>query len=430
MTGNVQKRYGAWRVVIELGEQAGHRCPDCTTVQTVRRKDGTEYERERGVVFWVDDNPPDTCPTCGGELVMITARRQEMQAEKYETKKEAQKALRDALTARERGEYVKPVVMTVRDYLVDHWLPTLDALELRPNTKLAYRLHVEKRITPMIGSIPLQQLTYTDVVKFHARMASENGQRGHVLSPATRRGVLAVLHKALSEAVRGGLLRVNPANDVKYPKVERTRRLNTWDSNELDTFLRATRTDRLSPLWILLAKTGMRRGEALGLKWEDVDLNGGSVYLQRSRHQVGYDVVEGPLKGGDGRRVHVGAGTVAALRSWRAQQAAARLQWGPAWQDTGHVFTRENGEPWHPNKVTESFGVAVTGAGVKRIRVHDLRHTHATLWLRAGGHPKVLQERLGHKSIKITMDTYSHALPTMQEGIADVLDAVVYGEAR
>ena len=97
---------------------------------------------------------------------------------------------------------------------------------------------------------------------------------------------------------------------------------------------------------------------------------------------------------------------------------------------TGHVFTRENGDPWHPNRVTESFGQAVTAAKAKRIRVHDLRHTHATLWLRAGGHPKVLQERLGHKSIKITMDTYSHALPTMQEGIADALDAVVYGEAR
>ncbi len=427
MTGNIQKRYGHWRVVIELGEQAGRRCPACTTLQHVRRKDGTEYERERGTVYWTDENPPEVCPTCGGELAEIVARRQEMLPERYETKKEASKALRDALTARERGEWIEPSDLSVRDYLVDHWLPTLDALELRPNTKLAYRLHVEKRIVPKIGSIPLQRLTYSDVVKMHARLASENGQRGHVLSPATRRGILAVLHKALAEAVRGGLLRTNPADDVKYPRVERTRRLNTWDAAELDKFLRASRADRLSPLWILLAKTGMRRGEALGLCWSDVDLDSGSVYLQRSRHQVGYQVVEGPLKGGEGRRVHIGAGTVAALRSWKAQQAAERLQWGPAWQDTGHVFTRENGEPWHPNKVTESFGEAVKAAKVKRIRVHDLRHTHATLWLMAGGHPKVLQERLGHKSIKITMDTYSHALPTMQEGIADVLDAVVYG---
>lgn len=411
MTGNVQKRYGYWRVVLELGEQAALRCPKCRKRQ------------------WVEDGKPGTCPADHGEPEEIVARRQELLPEKYETKKEASKALRDALTARERGEYVPPVDLSVRDYLVDHWLPTLDALELRPNTKLAYRLHVE-RITPKIGSIPLQRLTYGDVVKMHARLASEDGPRGHVLSPATRRGVLAVLHKALSEAVRGGLLRTNPSDDVKYPKVERKVRLDTWDADELDKFLRATRSDRLSPLWMLLAKTGMRRGEALGLWWSDIDLDSGSVYLQRSRHQVGYNVVEGPLKGGDGRHVHIGAGTVAALRSWRAQQNAERLQWGAAWHDTGHVFTRENGEPWHPNKVTESFGEAVKAAGMKRIRVHDLRHTHATLWLRAGGHPKVLQERLGHKSIKITMDTYSHALPTMQEGIADVLDAVVYGEAK
>lgn len=273
----------------------------------------------------------------------------------------------------------------------------------------------------------MQQLTYNDVVKMHARLASEPGPRGHVLSPATRRGVLAVLHKALAEAVRGGLLRVNPADDVKYPKVERQRRLNTWSPGELDTFLRATRQDRLSPLWILLAKTGMRRGEALGLWWSDIELDDGAVYLQRSRHQVGYEVVEGPLKGGEGRHVRIGAGTVAALRSWKAQQAAERLQWGAAWQNTGHVFTNEAGAPYHPNKVTEDFGKAVVAAEVKRIRVHDLRHTHATLWLKAGGHPKVLQERLGHKSIKITMDVYSHALPTMQEGIADQLDATVYG---
>jgi integrase len=412
MTGNVQKRYGYWRVVIELGEQAALRCPTC---------------RKR---HWVEDGKPSTCPADHGEPEEVVARRQEMLPEKYEAKKEASKALRDALTARERGEHVSRDDRTTGDYLVDDWLPTLEALELRPNTKLAYRLHVEKRIVPKIGSIPLQKLTYSDIVKMHARLASEDGPRGHVLSPSTRRGVLAVLHKALAEAVRAKLILTNPADGVEYPKVRRTGRLETWDADELDKFLKATSSDRLSPLWMLLSKTGMRRGEALGLKWEDVGLDTGSVYLQRSRHQVGYQVVEGPLKGGDGRHVHIGAGTVAALKAWKAQQNTERLRWGSAWQDTGHVFTRENGEPWHPNKVTESFGEAVSAVGVKRIRVHDLRHTHATLWLRAGGHPKVLQERLGHKSIKITMDTYSHALPTMQEGIADVLDAVVYGEAR
>ncbi len=332
---------------------------------------------------------------------------------------------------------MQPSDISVREYLIDHWLPTLETLELRPNTKLAYRLQVEKRIVPKIGEIPLQRLTYSDVVKMHARLATEDGPRGHPLSPATRRGVLAVLHKALGEAVKAGLLRANPADEVKYPRVERKRRLNTWDEAEMDKFLRATRSDRLSPLWILLAKTGLRRGEALGLTWEDIDLKGDpdhdvqpSVYVQRSRHQVGYQVIEGPLKGGDGRHIGIGAGTVAALRSWKAMQNAERLQWGSAWQDTGHVFTRENGEPWHPNKVTESFGEAVKAAKVKRIRVHDLRHTHATLALKAGEHPRVVQERLGHKSITITMDIYSHCLPGMQRGLAEKLDSVVYGEAK
>lgn len=236
--------------------------------------------------------------------------------------------------------------------------------------------------------------------------------------------------KALGEAVKAGLMRTNPADEVRCPRVERKRRLNTWDEAEMDKFLRATCSDRLSPLWILLAKTGLRRGEALGLKWEeDIDLDAGSIYVQRSRHQVGYQVIEGPLKGGGGRHIDIGAGTVAALRSWKAKQNAERLEWGKEWKGEGHVFTRENGEPWHPNKVTESFCAAVKAAEVKRIRVHDLRHSHATLALKAGEHPRVVQERLGHRSITITMDVYSHCLPGMQKGLTQKLDSVVYGEA-
>ncbi len=418
MTGHVRQRGGRWEVVLEHGEQPACACPDCVDKRGRRRR------------YWMMDGAPDSCPQCGGPMEDLTARRQELLPSRYPTKKLAAKALRDALTERERGEWVKPVDLTLGAYLVEHWLPTLDALELRPNTKLAYRLHVEKRIVPHLGATPLQQLSYSDVVRLHAKLASEPGPRGNVLSPASRRAVLAVLHKALGEAVKAGLLRTNPATGVKYPRVERRRRLNTWSEAELDKFLTATRRDRLAPLWMLLAKTGVRRGEALGLRWSDVDLEAGSVYLQRSRHQVGYAVVEGPLKGGEGRHVRIGAGTIAALKAWRARQNTERLEWGAAWANTGHVFTREDGAPWHPNRITELFGEAVKASGVKRIRVHDLRHTHATLWLMAGGHPKVLQERLGHKSIKITMDTYSHALPTMQESIADVLDSKVYGEAR
>jgi|GEM_PF-2730413 len=136
MTGNVQKRSGHWRVVIELGEQAAQRCPTC------RRR------------YWSDDGQVRTCPVAHGELGEIVARRQEMLSGRYATKKAAEAALRDALHEREHGDYVAPVDLSVGDYLVDQWLPTLDALELRPNTKLAYRLHVEKRIVPKIGRIP------------------------------------------------------------------------------------------------------------------------------------------------------------------------------------------------------------------------------------------------------------------------------------
>jgi integrase len=414
--------------VLELGEQAGRRCPACTTVQTVRRRDGTEYERTRGVVFWADDDPPDACPKCGGELAEIVARRQELLPTRYATKKEAGKALRDELTAREEGTWVPPVDLTVRQYLEDRWLPSLAAEELSPNTVQAYTLHVE-RIAGHIGAVPLQALTRGDVARLSARLASEKAARGKPLSPASRRAVLVVLHRALGDAVRDGLLKANPAAGVRRPKVRR-REMHAWSQAELATVLEATADDRLSPLWRLLAMTGLRRGEALGLKWSDVDLQSGRLAVQRQRVQTGYDVAERQTKRDRPRAVSIDAGTVAALRRQSELQLQDASEWKAAWKDTGHVFTRENGEPWHPDRITKLFDRAVKAVKVPRIRLHDLRHTHATLALRAGVHPKVVQERLGHANISITMDTYSHVLPDMQESAAELVAALVDARAE
>ena len=165
-------------------------------------------------------------------------RRQEMLPEKYTVKKTAEKAMHDALRDRERGDYVAPVDLTLGDYLTTQWLPSLGAENLSPNTLHAYKLHV-KRISAHIGTIPLQKLTRSDVSVMAAKLASENSVRGSVLSPASRRAILVVLHHALGDAVKTGLLRTNPAHGVTRPKV-RTPELNTWSRDELAKFLQAT----------------------------------------------------------------------------------------------------------------------------------------------------------------------------------------------
>jgi integrase len=406
MTGNVQKRYGHWRVVLELGEQAALRCPTC---------------RKR---HWSDDDEVSTCPADHGEPVEIVARRQDMLPGKFGTKKLAEKALRDELQKRERGTWVAPVDLSIGDYLTKRWLPALGSEELAPSTLVAYKLDV-RRIVARIGTVPLQKLTRNDVAVMAARLNSDTSERtGRPLAPATRRATLIALQHALDDAVKSGLLEANPAAGVKRPKVRRPE-MHTWTGAELSTFLRATRGGRLGSLWHLLALTGLRRGEALGLKWSDVDFDHGRLALQRQRVMKGTEVVERQTKTGKPRSVSLDADTTAVLQRQSRQQLDDATEWEAAWIGDGHAFARENGEPWNPNRITKLFDQVVRTVDVPRIRLHDLRHTWATLALRAGVHPKVVQERLGHANISITMDTYSHVLPDMQESAAELVAALV-----
>ena len=338
MNGHVFKRGEFWRIALELGEQAGRRCPTCI--------DRRGYARR----YWTDEDPPLACPACEAELEDFTARRQEFLPEKYTRKRDAEKALHDELRDRERGDYVPPNDLTVREYLEERWLPALEAEELAESSIEIYRAEVA-RIVPAIGDVPLQRLTRNDIAVMAAKLAREvRPKTGRPLSPATRRHMLGVLQHALDDAVTAGLLRANPATGVKKPRVRR-REMCTWSSAELARFLGATRDDHLGPLWHLLALTGVRRGEALGLKWSDVDLEHGRLMLQRQRKCVRYGVRETQLKTDKPRPVSLDAETVAALRRQSQRQLDDAAEWKDSWLGEGHVFTREDGEPWHPDRV-------------------------------------------------------------------------------
>jgi len=281
---------------------------------------------------------------------------------------------------------------------------------------------------PVLGSVPLQKLTTRDVKRLRTHMATHKGVRGRIPSPQTRKQTLVVLHKALRAAMHDGLIRTNVAQGVKRPRVPK-REMQTWSAEELRTFLESTKDSRLYPLWRFLSQTGLRRGEALGLQLDALDLDAGKVMVRRQRKQDGYAVEEGPMKSDARRSISIDGGTVEALRAQLQQQLDDAAEWGEAWQASGHVFVREDGSPWHPDRISKLFDQAAKAAPVPRIRLHDLRHTWATLALRAGVHPKVVQERLGHKKISITMDLYSHVLPDMQESAAELVAALVDGSA-
>lgn len=242
----------------------------------------------------------------------------------------------------------------------------------------------------------------------------------------------AIVRRALADAVEWGLITRNPAAKARPPKAARNREaMRTWTAPQLRAFLEGRADDRLYPLWLVLASTGMRRGEALGLAWDAVDLDASRLAVRRALVNVAYKLEFSEPKTEKSRRsVALDPGTVDALRAHRKAQAEERLALGPAWHDHGLVFTREDGQPVHPDRASKLFDQHVNTAGLPRIRLHDLRHTHATLALQAGIHAKVVSERLGHSTIAMTLDTYSHAIPAMQEDAAAKVAALVLGGQR
>jgi integrase len=206
--------------------------------------------------------------------------------------------------------------------------------------------------------------------------------------------------------------------------------MTVWTAQEARRFLQGIKDDPLRALWTLALTTGMRRGELLGLKWTDVDLESARLSVRRSLAVVDGGPVESEPKTRRGRRsISLDESTVALLRQHRAEQAAQRLALGKPFTGGEYIFVSPDGHPIHPDTVTKRSQVLARRAKLPRIRFHDLRHTHATLALQAGVHPKVVSERLGHASTVITLDTYSHAVPALEEEAAARIASLLSGGA-
>ncbi|MBW3575107.1 MAG: site-specific integrase, partial [Actinobacteria bacterium] len=205
--------------------------------------------------------------------------------------------------------------------------------------------------------------------------------------------------------------------------------MQVWSADEMGRFLDHAEGDRLYGLFRLVLATGLRRSEAAGLRWEDVDLEAGRLSVRRGRVSVGYAVEEGTPKANRARTIGLGPETVSALRAHRRRQLEERLAWGEAWIDSGLLFTREDGNPLHPQTLRWHLRRLAKEAGVPVIRFHDLRHASATHALANGVPVKVVSEMLGHASTGITEDVYAHVLPHMQASAAVVMDAVLGNRA-
>lgn len=290
-----------------------------------------------------------------------------------------------------------------------------------------YKSAVEKHIIPALGSTPLDAITPPKLKGFYKSKLEAgrlDGTGG--LSAGSVRRLHITLSKSLQEAVRSGLLARNPARLATPPRIARgdaTERV--WTGKQLRQFLSSVSGDRLVALWRLLALTGLRRSEGLGLRWTDVDWDGDQVFIRRALVLVdGRPQFSQPKTGAARRAVELDPGTVTALRAHRVRQHEERLACGEGYADLDLVFAREDGAPLRPDFVTRRFQQLSRDAALPGIGPHGLRHTHATALLAAGTHPKIVQSRLGHTSARVTLDIYSSVLPGMQrEAVAEIAAA-------
>ncbi len=344
----------------------------------------------------------------------------------FATKQEAQKALAAVLADIQRGMLVEPSNVTLAQFL-DDWLTSVSR-SLKPTTWEGYEHAVRVWIVPRIGGYRLSAITPEVLEKLYAALETEGRQDGTGgLSPRAVRLAHQVLHRALGQAVTWRRLPSNPADAGLHLPRQTRKPFKTWTDGEARRFLDASGADRLSALWALMLSTGMRRGEALGLRWEDIDFGAARLSVVQHVVVVRNRALIQEIKTPSSRRsIALYPDVVGALRKHAARQKEERLLVGPAWTDSGLVFTTSVGTVLHPRNVRRSFDQAVARAGVPPITLHDLRHTAATLALKAGAHPKLVQEMLGHARVAITLDLYSHVVEEMHHDVADKLGRLLF----
>ena len=347
-----------------------------------------------------------------------SGRRRQVTRGGYATRADARAALREILlsgAARTHDTYR----LTVETYLAQ-WLDGKRGL--RPTTRKSYREHLELYLVPHLGRRRLRDLTTAHVDSMITAIASDAARP---LSPTTVRRIHATLRSALNTAVRRHLITANPAVHVELPRTGKVT-VAVWTAAQLSQFLTAIRDDRLYVLYHLVALTGMRRGEALGLRWTDVDSDRKLLRVNQQVVQVGGETHIGPPKTDSGRRViPLDAATAGLLTIHHRDQQRERELWGPAWTDSGHLFTREDGTLLSPDHITRHFRRLVKETGLPPLRFHGLRHTNASLGLAAGVAMKVVSERLGHSAIAITADLYTHVVPVVAQSAADAIAQLI-----
>ncbi len=332
----------------------------------------------------------------------------------YKTQGECREWLRNIRNQVEEGLTFTGAQTSLTVFLKE-WLIINDT-SVRPNTSVQYRQIVNQHIIPDLGAIKLKDLNPRQIQALYGKKLSSGS------SARTVTLIHAVLRRALNHALKLGTIGRNPALAVTRPKSKR-KEMKTLSDSQVRTFLSFTEGDRFEVLFWLAVTTGLRQGELVGLKWSDVDWVNRRLRIQRQLQRVSGGLTFSEPKSAAGRRViALGVATIEKLRKHQLFQLEEIKAFGNLWKENDMIFPSTKGTPMDPSNLYHNFKEILITAGLPNIRFHDLRHTAATLMLQQGVHPKVVQERLGHSDISMTLNTYSHVLPVMQDEAAEKMD--------
>ena len=340
------------------------------------------------------------------------------------TQKEVREKMQAAAVAVNEGSYTDPSRLTVGQWL-DIW--ARDYLgSVKPFTVLNYSQHIKNHIKPAMGAIKLEALNAHTIQGFYNDLGKHTGCKPG-LSPKTVKNIHGVLHKALQQAVKIGYLKFNPADACELPMMER-REIKPLDDAAISAFMKAVQGHPFETVYLVTLFTGMRRGEVLGLTWECVDLERGTILINKQLQNIPGKPGEFRLastKNGKGRTITAAASVVKLLKKHRAHQNEMRLRAGELWVDSGFVFTDELGKHLSPSTVYHRYKKLVASIGLPDARLHDLRHSYAVASLRAGDDIKTVQGNLGHHAAAFTLDVYGHVTEDMKQASANRMEEYI-----
>ena len=336
------------------------------------------------------------------------------------TKKDAQKYLTAKLREKDLGAFVEPASMALNEFL-DKWLDEIAVLKLREQTLIGYKWLLKQYIRPKLGAKRLSDVQAYEIQKLYNDMKKAN------YSPKTIRHAHNVLSSAMKQAVKWKMLMQNPCELCELPRQVKTE-MKYFSPIEAKCFLETAQENKHFALFQLALQTGARPGEYLGLQWKDIDFEQKVLSIKRTVIEVkggGFRFDE-PKTAGSRRSIPISQGLVDSIKRHRRKQLEAKMKLGSEYQNNDLVFASEIGTPLQKKNIRDRhFKPLLKKANLPDIRLYDLRHTMATLLLCEGVNPKIVSERLGHASIVLTLDTYSHVLPTMQEDATDKLEMLL-----